>query len=64
MKDELSQDATITLRQLYLLFGKLGVRSRCYSDLPFESDGIVVNHSKFFNVLQKEIHAHSMVYMN
>ena len=57
-------EGTISLRQLYQLFSELRVRNRQYKDFPFEVQGLKVDEEVFFNILQKEIYAHSRWYIN
>jgi len=62
MSDRL--ESTITLRQHYMLFSKLRVKDIKYEDIPLEVDGMEIDMQAFFSVLQKEIYAHSAIWVN
>lgn len=57
---------TISLAQLYMYFSKLSIKDREYRNIPFELElgNMRVNKEQFFNILQKEIYAHSQVWVN
>ena len=55
---------TITIKQHYSLLRELNVHSINYTDIPVKLDGEKVDHEDYFNVMQKEIHAYAIIYLN